>query len=238
VLDVAPARRTVDAVERLRLPLGARVLAARPWCTSDEMARLAGDEHAADDCAIAAGPWLVAPETLARVRARTAEMIEAGWATLSAVAAACGIDAARLRAALAGDPAFVIERDIVRDARQAGVLDDPAARKLLDALVASPYAPPAPADVGASPALVHALARAGAVVELDGIVFAADALDDARDRIARLVVQQASITIADVRDLLGTSRKYILPILNRMDSEGITRRRGDLRIPGPRAQPS
>jgi selenocysteine-specific elongation factor len=239
VLDVAPARRTVDAVERLRLPLGARVLAARPWCTHAEMAQLAGDEHAADDCAVAAGPWLVAPETLARVRFCAAAMIEEeGWATLAAVAAACGIDATQLRAALAGDPALVIERDIVRGAHHVGVLDDPAARKLLDALAASPYAPPAPADVGASPALVRALARAGAVVELDGIVFAADALDEARDRIARLVVQRASITIADVRDLLGTSRKYILPIVNRMDAEGITRRRGDLRIPGPRAQPS
>ncbi len=238
VLDVAPARRTVDAVDRLRLPLGVRVLAARPWCTRAEMARLAGDEHAADDYAVAAGSWLVAPETLARVRARADEMVEDGWATLSTVAAACGIDAARLRAALAGDPALVIERDIVRDARQAGVLEDPAARKLLDALVASPHAPPTPADVGVSLSLVRALARAGAVVELDGIVFATSALDDARERIGRMVVQRQSISIADVRDLLRTSRKYILPIVNRMDAEGITRRRGDLRIPGPRAQPS
>jgi selenocysteine-specific elongation factor len=238
VLDVAPARRTVDAVARLRLPLGVRVLAGRPWCTRAEMARLAGDEHAADDCAVAAGSWLVAPETLAQVRARASEMVEDGWATLSTVAAACGIDAARLRAALADDPALVIERDIVRGARQAGVLEDPAARKLLDALLASPHAPPAPAEVGASLSLVRALARAGAVVELEGIVFATSALDDARQRIGRLVVQRESITIADVRDLLRTSRKYILPIVNRMDAEGITRRRGDLRIPGPRAQQS
>ncbi|MDQ1455316.1 MAG: selenocysteine-specific elongation factor [Actinomycetota bacterium] len=238
VLDVAPARRTLDAAERLRLPLGARVLAARPWCTRAEMARLAGDEHAADGYAAAAGSWLVAPETLARVRARAGEMVEVGRAMLSTVAAACGIDAARLRAALAGDPALVIERDIVRDARQAGVLEDPAARKLLDALAASPHAPPAPADVGASLSLVRALVREGAIVELDGIVFATSALDDARERIGRLVVQRESISIADVRDLLRTSRKYILPIVNRMDAEGVTRRRGDLRIPGPRAQPS
>ena len=238
VLDVAPARRTVDAVDRLRLPLGARVLAARPWCTRAEIARLAGDEHAADAYAVSAGSWLVAPETLARVRARAGEMVEVGRTTLSTVAAACGIDAARLRAALAGDPALVIERDIVRDARQAGVREDPAARKLLDALAASPHAPPAPADVGASLSLVRALVREGAIVELDGIVFATSALDDARERIGRLVVQRESISIADVRDLLRTSRKYILPIVNRMDAEGITRRRGDLRIPGPRAQPS
>ena len=72
----------------------------------------------------------------------------------------------------------MIERDIVRGARQAGVLDDPAARKLLDALVASPLAPPAPADIGVSLSIVRALARAGAVIELDGVVFATSALDD------------------------------------------------------------
>src|SRR5207253_7520262 len=110
--------------------------------------------------------------------------------------------------------------------------------KLLDALAASPHAPPAPADVGASLSLVRALVREGAIVELDGIVFATSALDDARERIGRLVVQRESISIADVRDLLRTSRKYILPIVNRMDAEGVTRRRGDLRIPGPRARPS
>ena len=238
VLDVAPARRAADAVERLRRSLAERVLAARPWCTRAEMARLAGDERAADDYSVPVGTWLVTPETLARVRARAAEVVEPTPATLSTVAAACGIDAARLRAAIADDPGLVIEHDLVRSARQAGVLDDPEARKLLDALAASPLAPPAPADVGAPLSLVRALARAGAVADLDGIVFATSALDDARERIARLVVEREAITIADVRDLLGTSRKYILPIVKRMDAEGVTRRRGDLRIPGPRARRS
>lgn len=235
VLDVEPARRTLAAVDRLGLTPGARVLAAVPWCTRAEMARLAGDEHAADACAVPVGPWLVSPETLARVRARAAETVQHTWAPLSTVATACGIDIPRLRAALADDPALVIERDIVRGARQAGVLDDPAARKLLDALVASPLAPPAPTDVGVSLSIVRALARAGAVIELDGVVFATSALDEARDRIARVVVEREAVTIAELRDVLGTSRKYILPIVNRMDAEGVTRRRGDVRIPGPRA---
>jgi selenocysteine-specific elongation factor len=238
VLDIVPARRTVDAVGRLRLPLGERVLAARPWCTRAEMGRLAGDEHAADECAVEVGSWLVAPGTLAEVRARAAAMVESGEAPLPAVAAACGIDTTQLRAALAGDAGLVVERDVVRAAGQAGVLDDPAARKLLDALEASPLAPPAPADVGASPSVVRALARAGVVVELDGVVFATSALDDARVRIARIVVEREAITISDLRDLLGSSRKYVLPIVNRMDAEGVTRRRGDLRIPGPRARPA
>jgi selenocysteine-specific elongation factor len=43
------------------------------------------------------------------------------------------------------------------------------------------------------------------------------------------------VTVADVRDLLDSTRKYVLPILNRLDAEGVTRRRGDERIPGPAA---
>ena len=66
-------------------------------------------------------------------------------------------------------------------------------------------------------------------------MFSTGALDDVRDRIGRFVVEREAITIADVRDLLGTSRKYVVPLVNRMDAEGVTRRRGDLRIPGPRA---
>jgi len=238
VLDVAPARRTTDAVERLARPLGERVLAARPWCTRQEMARLAGDENAADGYAVAVDRWFVAPATLAALRNRVHELTQRSEVTLTAAAAACRIDSPRLRAALAEDPALVVERDIVRSAGQAGTTDDPEARKLLDALEASPFAPPAPADVGASPAVVRALTRAGTIVDLDGVVFATSALDRARAEIARLVIERETITVADVRDLLGASRKYALPLINRMDAEGVTRRRGDLRIPGPRARPA
>ncbi len=238
VLDVAPARRTTDAVARLERPLGERVLAARPWCTRSELARLAGDEHAADGDAVAVGRWLVAPATIAAVRRRLHELTQSGEVTLASAAAACGIDRAQLRAVLAGEPALVVEGDVVRSARQAAAIDEPAARKLLEALEASPFAPPAPADVGASPALVRALTRAGTIVDLDGVVFTTRALDRARAEIARLVVERETITVADVRDLLGASRKYALPLINRMDAEGVTRRRGDLRIPGPRARPA
>ena len=43
------------------------------------------------------------------------------------------------------------------------------------------------------------------------------------------------MTIADLRDLLGSTRKFVLPLANHLDYEGVTRRRGDDRIPGPRA---
>jgi selenocysteine-specific elongation factor len=42
------------------------------------------------------------------------------------------------------------------------------------------------------------------------------------------------VTVAEVRDAFGTTRKYMLPLLARLDGTGVTRRRGDLRIGGPR----
>jgi selenocysteine-specific elongation factor len=40
--------------------------------------------------------------------------------------------------------------------------------------------------------------------------------------------------VADARELLGSSRKFVVPLLERFDREGFTRRRGDVRIGGPR----
>jgi hypothetical protein len=161
---------------------------------------------------------------LTRVRARAAELVRDGWPAVTTVAAACHVEVAQLRAA-------------VGDTLGASPLDHPDARKLLDALDTEPFAPPAPADTGASPALVRALVRAGVLVDLDGVIFTADALGEARRRIADAVVERSELTVGDVRDILGSTRKYVLPIVNRMDAEGVTRRRGDLRIPGPRATP-
>jgi selenocysteine-specific elongation factor len=241
VLDVAPAARTADAVERLRRPLAERVLATRPWCTRAEMARVGGDEHAADGYALDLGTWLAAPATVAAVRSRTTEMAgsaQSGRALLSVVAAACRIDTDRLRACLAADPTLSIEGETVRTADRPAVLEDPVARRFLAALGTSPLAPPAPADLGVPLSIVRALMGCGAIVELDGVVFSAAALDDARTRITRLVLDNDAVTLADVRGALDTTRKFTLAIVNRMDAEGVTRRRGDRRVAGPRARRS
>ena len=40
--------------------------------------------------------------------------------------------------------------------------------------------------------------------------------------------------MAQFRDATGASRKYALPLASELDARGITRRRDDLRIAGPR----
>jgi selenocysteine-specific elongation factor len=221
ILDVAPATRTADALARCALPLAARVLAARPWVTPDEFARLAGRDAQTGE-AERVGAWLVAPDEVRRVRERATELLRDGWPAITSVADACGVDVAQLRAAMG-------------EALVESPVNDPAARSLVDALAAEPFAPPAPATLGASQALVRALLRAGVLVDLDGVIFATAALDDARARIREAVLAKGELTVADIRDLLGSTRKYVLPIANRMDAEGVTKRRGDVRVPGARA---
>jgi len=47
---------------------------------------------------------------------------------------------------------------------------------------------------------------------------------------ALTIVAAAIFTVAEARDLLGTSRKYALALLEFLDQQGITVRRGDERV--------
>jgi selenocysteine-specific elongation factor len=141
-----------------------------------------------------------------------------------------------LRAALADDPALVVERDTVRLAtHDSGVGEDPTARRFLDALEAAPFAPPSPAELAVGPDVVRALVRDGTIVALDGIYFAAAAIDEARARVSSAVITRGPLKLSDIRDLLGSTRKFVVPIAAQLDADGITRRRGDDRIAGPKA---
>ncbi|HYV60389.1 MAG TPA: SelB C-terminal domain-containing protein, partial [Acidimicrobiia bacterium] len=253
VLDVAPAGRARDAAAVLSLPLGRRLLVRHGWLAVDELGRLAGagEKEAAalaDDLvrsgAVQAGGWLVDAGTLATVRSAASRRtrghheqspVDPGI-ELTSLASELRIEPEQLRAALEEDDALVVERGYVRHAtHRPRVSESSEAGALLAALEAEPFAPPEPASVGADDALVRWMSREGVVVDLDGIVFAASAVEEARRRIGAALAERGAVTVADVRDLLGSTRKYVLPILNRLDAEGVTRRRGDERIPGPAA---
>jgi len=254
VLDVAPVGRARDAPARLVLPLGPRLLASRLWLRVNELTLLAGvSPDEARDLATAliaggvaaeAGEWLVDAPTLAELRRDVIEKVvdhhrdhplDPGL-ELSALATALRIDPARLRAAVDGAADLVVERGAVRhSSHRTRASDSPEALRLLAALEAAPFAPPAPSEVGADAELVRALVREGVLVDVDGVVFAATALDQARALVDAALRERGSVTVASVRDLLGSTRKYVLAILARLDAEGVTRRRGDDRFPGPRS---
>ena len=59
-----------------------------------------------------------------------------------------------------------------------------------------------------------------------------------RRRITARLQTGPGLTVAEIRDLLGTTRKYAVPLCEYLDRVGLTRREGDLRVlTGPAALP-
>jgi selenocysteine-specific elongation factor len=207
VLDVAPVLPASKAAPSRSV---ARVVRERGWVDAGELTRLTGEAIEPT-----VGRWVVDPDELAatteRVRAqldpaRLDERERAVLATLDGGTARRGPDMDALRA----DP-FLLE------------------------LEAAAFRPPDPKDTGVGAPTLRALVEAGLVVERDGCWFAASAVSSAAAEIARLLATRPDgVTVAEVRDALGTTRKYLLPLLAHLDATGVTRRRGDLRIGGPR----
>jgi selenocysteine-specific elongation factor len=46
----------------------------------------------------------------------------------------------------------------------------------------------------------------------------------------KLAAGGTGMTVAEIRDLLGTTRKYAVPLCEYLDRIGVTRREGDLRV--------
>jgi selenocysteine-specific elongation factor len=78
--------------------------------------------------------------------------------------------------------------------------------------------------------------NSGELTELrDGILLRTEDLQRAARLIVQAIAKEGGITVGRVRDLLGTTRKYVVPVLDRLDRLGYTRREGDERLRGPRA---
>jgi selenocysteine-specific elongation factor len=108
--------------------------------------------------------------------------------------------------------------------------------RLKQALGASPFAPPSRTELekqlGLDPEAVTALLQQGDLVRVgDDIVLLTSAYDEIERRTKEYIAAHGKITVAELRDLFGTSRKYALAIAAYLDDQHITRRVGDERVP-------
>jgi len=97
------------------------------------------------------------------------------------------------------------------------------------------YTPPVWADAEAMVGLevLNALIEQGRIVKLaGGILFPYEKYTEAVVQLVSYVREHGSMTVSEARDLLGTTRKYIVPLLEHMDALRITRRQGDQRLLG------
>jgi selenocysteine-specific elongation factor len=218
VLDVAPVLPASKARPDRSVE---RVIAERGWVDADELEALTGERREPT-----LGPGIVSPDWLEAtqldVRARIVRAAEAG------------LDIAELddrqRAVLASfdDVAIVAGR-----ARLAAAHDPFNDHPFLAALLAGGVTPPEPQAV--DKIAIRELLRRKLIVERDGVYFHPDTIDAVAKAAARLVnAHSDGFTVAQLRDEIGASRKYALPLANELDARGITRRRGDLRVAGPR----
>ncbi len=221
VLDVAPVRPAAKA-----RPDGSvdQFVAERGWVDAGFLEQATGEVRQPT-----VGRWVVHPAELEATTERLRRAVEE--------AGPLGLDLASLddreRAALDGLEGIEVDGAHVRVGDAADPLAD---HPFIAQLEASPYQPPAPDGVDRGE--LRELVRRGLVVEQDGIYFAASAVEAAARSVARmLAAKPGGVTVAEIREEWGTTRKYALPLLARLDTTGVTRRRDDVRIAGRRLPP-
>ena len=118
-------------------------------------------------------------------------------------------------------------------ASRAGFCPEPSAaqRAQIDAWLASIAAPSGSADSEIDPALRAYLVETGRIVDAGGgIVFEATAFGAMTAAVRTHIEQHGAITLAQTRDLFGTSRKHAQAVLEHLDRLRVTRRVGDERV--------
>ena len=111
--------------------------------------------------------------------------------------------------------------------------------EVLDALRKGGATPPdlqeLPAKVGEAPETVRAVVAAmqamGNLARLDdALLFHPEALAEVEGKLTAYLKANGKIEVSAFRDLVGTTRKYAVPLLNHFDNRGVTVRERDVRV--------
>jgi len=79
--------------------------------------------------------------------------------------------------------------------------------------------------------ILDLLVSRGALVKVEeGLCFHKDALAEAEQLIRKTITENGPMAVSTFRDLTGSSRKYVVPLLEYFDSKRVTRRAGDARV--------
>ncbi len=152
---------------------------------------------------------------------------------------------AHLLARLAEEGTLTLDRDKVRLASHAIRLSDEQQR-LVDRVeqdfLKADAAPPSPEEAlgraglagGEDHELFQLLVESKKLVRVkESLFFHSAALDSIQDRLVTMLRERKEIGPSDIKDLLGISRKYAIPLLEYFDSRRVTARVGERRILRP-----
>ena len=105
--------------------------------------------------------------------------------------------------------------------------------EMIDRIHTGGYSPPLESELQTDPSLLRSLAESGAIVKIGDFYLSEANSKKAREQVRAAITERGPLTVAEIRDLLGTTRKYAVPLCEWLDSTGTTLRKGDLRLLGP-----
>ncbi len=136
---------------------------------------------------------------------------------------------------------IVSENDFVRmydhairfTPKQQGLIED-----LKTKMVESPYTPPsfseAAQKVGED--VLYAMIDTGEIVQTQPeVILSSEAYLEMVRVVFKLIDEKGSVAANELRDYFGTTRKYAIGLLEHLDTIGLTRRTGDVRVRGVRS---
>ena len=138
---------------------------------------------------------------------------------------------------LAAREGKLVEEEAIVRLPQHEVKFSPAEQSKVDALLAefrrNPYTTPSVAEceaqVGAE--ALNALIEQGRLFKVsEDVIFLTETYEEMVNRIVAHIEREGSITVAQVRDMFGASRKYALALMGHLDERKVTRRVGDERV--------
>ena len=216
---------------------------------SDVEARRAADSLAKAGLALNDSGWIIEPawwqDTLdtaaAAIEAHHAEHPETTGLPVSALRSALRRRILRPRVfdllvTHLGKRGFAKEGESLRKAAHQAALPPAlaeAGKRILDTLAGNPLDPPGPKELAPTPAdqkALRFLIQSGEIVALDDkAVLAKSAYDSLRAAVIASVQSRGQATASDIREDTKTTRRFLIPLLEKLDKEGVTRRQGDLR---------
>jgi selenocysteine-specific elongation factor len=107
-------------------------------------------------------------------------------------------------------------------------------KRIREALTGQPFDPPSRKSIESDPQarqVVRFLIENGDVTELAlDVVLLHESFEGMKSRVTEFISTNGPSTVSQLRQALGSSRRVVVPLLERLDREGVTRRAGDKRM--------
>ena len=230
------ASGNILAEELLKYPRGVTVAALLK-------ATMAPDADVAQLSARRVGEWIFSDDAWRTISARATDELSAyhdiyplrpGMAR-EELRSRLGVSAASFSAVvegLAADGALVERNGSIAAPDHTVAIEDGGLVRLLDeGGFAPPSLPEAMQQTGSGMETVRALAARGDIVRVsEDVAFSTRAFAAAVELVKELVAANGSVTVAQLRDRMGASRRPVLALLEHLDSQRVTRRVGDARV--------